>query len=96
MVKHVLMCKLTDPTPESVGELVLELGSLRHGLESLRALDIGVDFKRSAVSFDVVAIAVFDDRDALAQFSADLRHRAVADKVRAVCSAISIVDYETD
>lgn len=94
MVKHVLLCKLKEATPESIGQLVGAIEGLRDTIECLRSLEVGVDFKRSPVSYDVVALAVFDDRDGLARFSAHPRHKAVVELVRAACSAISIVDYE--
>ena len=94
MIRHILLCKLKDASPEATERLVDAIEGLRGISDGLRALAVGVDFKRSPISYDIAAIVDFDDREALARFSAEPRHRVVVELLRTACSAVAVVDHE--
>ena len=64
MVKHIVMFKLAEKTPENLDQALKALNSLRGNIETLNFIEIGTDFLSSERSYDIVLTAFFDDREA--------------------------------
>ena len=47
MVKHIVMFKLKEKSPENLEHAVSTLRGLDGKIETLRFLEVGVDFKKS-------------------------------------------------
>ena len=96
MVKHIVMFKLEKKSQESVDQAMMALNSLRGNIETLKYLELGNDFLGSERSYDIVLTAHFDDRDGLKTYASHKNHLPVVDKMRSLCSASIVVDYETE
>ena len=94
MVKHIVMFKLTDKTPVNMEKVVSSLKTMEGKIETLRHIEIGVDFKGSERSFDVVLITHFDDREGLKTYVDHKYHQPVRQTIRALCCNSVVIDYE--
>ena len=63
MVKHIVMFKLKEKTAENMEAAVSTLRGLDGKIESLRFIEVGVDFKVSERSYDLVLTTHFDDQE---------------------------------
>ena len=96
MVKHIVMFKLAKKSQESLDQAMMALNSLRGNIETLKYLELGNDFLGSERSYDIVLTAFFDDREGLKAYAGHKNHLPVVDKMRSLCSASIVVDYETE
>lgn len=94
MIKHVFMCKLKTSGGDELNRATAAIRSLQGQIDSLVSLEVGVDEKRSPISYDVAAIACFATWDDLAHYSAHPKHREVVSLLRELCSSFAVVDYE--
>jgi hypothetical protein len=95
MIKHVAMFKLRDKSPENMKRALTAIESLREGIDGLRSLEVGADFAGTGVSYDVIGIVCFNDRDGLDAYLKHPQHRAVAALMRELSVGVAIVDYES-
>jgi len=96
MVKHIVMFKLKEKSPENMEHAVSTLRVLDGKIETLRFLEVGVDFKESERSYDIVLTTHFDDQDGLTAYAVHPRHLPVIDTMRELCSSSVVVDYFTE
>lgn len=94
MVKHIVMFKLAENTPANRERAVKALTGLMGRVETLRHLEVGVDFKGSERSFDIVLTTHFDDREGLETYAGHEHHLPVVETMCALCSKSVVVDYE--
>ena len=95
MVKHIVMFKLIEKTPKNLEKAVAILKGMVNKIEALRHLEVGIDFKHSQRSYDIVLITHFDDQKGLDIYSNHLIHKTVKDNLFTICSSAVVVDYET-
>ena len=93
MVKHIVMFKLKENTKTNLDFAVSTLRSLEGKIETLRSVEIGVDFKKSDRSYDIVLTTQFDSEEGLAEYASHKNHLPVIDKMRDLCSSSIVVDY---
>ncbi|MBC8283689.1 MAG: Dabb family protein [Nitrospinae bacterium] len=94
MIKHVVMFKLSEKTPENMERAVQSLKSLEGKIETLNAIEIGTDFLESERSYDIVLTAHFDDREGLNIYAQHENHLPVVKIMRSLCASSVVVDYE--
>ena len=94
MVKHIVMFKLKNKSPETTDQLVAALKGLEGPIETLKSIEVGVDFKGSERSFDVVLTTGFDDRDGLTAYAVHPHHQPVLGLAGELCSEVKVVDYD--
>jgi hypothetical protein len=94
MVKHIVMFKLKEKTEENLNKAIASLNSLQGAIETLRFLEIGLDFKESERSYDLVLTTHFDDKTGLSTYAAHPNHQPVIQTMRELCSSSVVVDYE--
>jgi hypothetical protein len=78
----------------NVGRVKAEFESLRGRVPGLLGLELGVDESRVDYACDVVLIADFASREALAAYAAHPEHLRVRDRLGDLRSARHQVDYE--
>ena len=93
MVKHIVMFKLTEKTEANLAQVVDALKGMEGRIESLKHIEVGVDFKGSDRSYDVVLTTHFDDVQGLEQYIAHPIHQPVVALIRSLCSGSVVVDY---
>jgi hypothetical protein len=96
MVKHIVMFKLAEKTPENLDQALKALNSLHGNIETLNFIEIGTDFLSSERSYDIVLTAFFDDREGLKTYAGHENHLPVVKIMRSLCSSSVVVDYETE
>ncbi|QPJ66160.1 MAG: Dabb family protein [Candidatus Nitrohelix vancouverensis] len=94
MIKHIVMFKLENKTKENMEQAIASLKSLEGAIESLRFIEVGVDFKSSERSFDLVLTTHFDDKEGLETYAAHPNHQPVIKTIRSLCKQSVVVDYE--
>jgi len=94
MIKHIVMFKLAEKTPENLDQVITALKSLEGNIETLRFLEIGKDYSGSERSYDVVLTTHFDDKEGLKTYATHKNHLPVVEKIRSLCSGSVVVDYE--
>jgi len=95
MVKHIVMFKLAEKTPENLETVISALNGMKGQIETLRHLEVGTDFKESERSYDLVLTTHFDDREGLQTYADHPVHQPVIQTVRSLCVGSVVVDYET-
>ena len=96
MVKHIVMFKLAEKTPENLDLVINSLRSLEGQIETLRFLEVGKDYSGSERSYDVVLTTHFDNEEGLKTYISHEVHLPVVEKIRALCSGSVVVDYVVD
>ena len=96
MVKHIVMFKLKEKNEENMNQAVSALKSLDGNVESLRFLEVGIDFKESERSYDIVLTTHFDDQQGMSDYASHPVHLPVLDTMRSLSSSSIVVDYITD
>ena len=96
MVKHIVMFKLKKKSPENVEHAVSTLRGLDGEIETLRFLEVGVDFKKSERSYDIILITHFDHQEGLTAYTVHSCHLPVIDTMRELCSSSVVANYITE
>ncbi len=96
MVKHIVMFKLADKNQDNLDTVVNALRGMEGNIETLRFIEVGVDYSGSERSYDVVLTTHFDDRRGLETYVTHENHVPVAKTMRSLCSHSVVVDYEQD
>ena len=94
MIKHIVMFKLNEKTPDNLKALVSALNGMEGQIETLRFLEVGEDFKGSDRSFDLVLTTHFESTQGLETYAEHKVHQPVIQLARSLCSQIAAVDYE--
>ena len=100
MIRHVVMWSVRGEDAaahaRNVALLKAEFESLRGRVPGLLALEVGVDDSRVDYACDVVLIADFASRRALADYATHPEHLRVRARLGDLRSARHQVDYEVD
>ena len=94
MVKHIVMFKLTEKTPENMEYAIQSLKSLEGNIETLKAMEIGSDFSEAERSYDIVLTTHFDNIEGLKIYAKHENHLPVVEIMRSLCMSSIVVDYE--
>ncbi|NIQ03364.1 MAG: Dabb family protein [Nitrospinaceae bacterium] len=94
MVKHIVMFKLKEKSDDNLKKLVSALEGMRGKIDSLKHLEVGLDFKGSERSYDLVLTTHFENRQGLEAYSKHEVHQPVIELARALCSNTVVVDYD--
>ncbi len=99
MLKHVVMWKLLDfaeggQREANAARIKEDLEGLKGKIEQIRSIEVGVNLKRSADSFDVVLVAEFDNIEGLRAYQNHPAHQEVAGYISKVRLMRKTVDYE--
>jgi len=96
MITHIVLFKLTDPTPENLAVTRDKLLSMQGRIDQLRHLEVGLDVIRSERSHDIALVTKFDTLADLQAYQVHPYHAGeVVPHMKQVCSSIVAVDYES-
>ena len=96
MVKHLILFRLKEKTPQSSRQLMDAFVGLPEKIEEIQHLEVGEDFKKTPKSFDVALSVEFGDREALSAFSIHPEYVPVLDLIHEICSEYAVVDMEVE
>ena len=94
MIKHIVMFKLKEKSPDNMKDLTSALNGMKDQIEALKFLEVGEDFKGSGRSFDLVLTTHFDNLRGLETYAGHKVHQPVIQLARSLCSQTVVVDYE--
>jgi len=94
MIKHIVMFKLKEKSPDNLNVLASVLNGMKGQIEALKFLEVGEDFKGSDRSFDLVLTTHFENRQGLETYAGHEVHQPVIQLAQSLCSHIVAVDYE--
>ena len=94
MVKHIVMFKLAEKTPENLNRAIQALRGMEGTIETLRHIEVGEDYSASERSYDIVLTTHFDDKEGLKVYAGHKNHLPVIEIMRSLCSGSVVVDYE--
>jgi len=95
MVVHIVMFRFKDESKDDNIEKVKSmLLALPEKIESLKSMEVGVDFLHSERSMDLVLTSTFDDRDGLESYRVHPAHQEVVSFIKEVTVESRVVDYE--
>ena len=96
MITHIVLFKLTDPSAENLATTLNKLLSMDGKIDLLRHLEAGVDVVRSERSYDIALTTRFDSLEDLQAYQIHPYHAGeIVPHMKAVCSSIAAVDYES-
>jgi hypothetical protein len=96
MVTHIVLFKLSEPTPENLSATRDKLLSMNGKIDQLRHLEAGIDVIRSERSYDIALITRFDSLQDLQEYQVHPYHAGeVIPHMKSVCASIVAVDYES-
>jgi hypothetical protein len=96
MIKHIVMFKLREKSPNNLKALASALNGMKDQIETLKFLEIGEDFKGSDRSFDLVLVSHFENRQGLETYASHKVHQPVIQLAQSLCSQTVVVDYESN
>ena len=95
MVKHIVLFKLKDNSPENCLKAKEILLSMEGNVPQLRTIEVGVDYLHSDRSYDLALIVTVDSKDALESYQQDPYHCSVVKPyMHAVRSSSVALDFE--
>ncbi|MBQ4898595.1 Dabb family protein [Paenibacillus sp. Marseille-P2973] len=94
MIKHIVLFKLKDSSPESIATTAGVLSSLKGKVEQLRELEVGIDVVKSARSYDIALVATFDSLEDLEGYQVHPEHKKVIEHMTQVRESQVAVDFE--
>ncbi len=96
MITHIVLFKLSDPSPENLDATREKLLSMQDRIDLLRHLETGLDVIRSERSYDIALVTRFDTLEDLQAYQIHPYHAGVVvPHMKLVCSSIVAVDYES-
>jgi len=95
MLKHMVMFKLRNKTNENMEEAITALKGMEGKIEPLNSIEVGADITHSERSYDIVLTTHFDSQEDLKLYADHPHHQPVLKTMRALCSKMAVVDYET-
>lgn len=94
MIKHVVLFKLKDSSPESVERTVSVLRGLEGKVEQLVDIQVGSDVIHSERSYDIALITTFASLEDLQGYQVHPEHKKVIEHMVQVRESQVAVDYE--
>jgi len=95
MVVHIVMFRFKyEKKKENIEKLKSMLEALPQKIDSLKSMEVGVDFLHSERSMDLVLTSTFDDKDGLESYRVHPAHQEVVSFIKEVTVESRVVDYE--
>ncbi len=96
MITHIVLFKLKDRSPRSIGKARDTLLGLKSKIPQLRHLEVGIDALRSERSYDIALVTKFDSLEELEAYQKHPVHLEVAKYMTSVRESTATVDYESE
>ncbi|WP_300368150.1 Dabb family protein [Hydrogenimonas sp.] len=95
MVVHIVMFRFKEENKaENIERVKGMLEALPEKIETLRSMEVGVDFLHSERSMDLVLTSTFDNREGLDAYRVHSAHVEVVNLIKEVTVESRVVDYE--
>ncbi len=98
MINHVVLFKMKDYPPEEKAKIRGELESLLRGLkdkiETIRHLEVGVNYELETKSYDIALISHFETLQDLDAYRVHPVHLKVVERIKETTVERAAVDYK--
>ncbi|KAA8999787.1 Dabb family protein [Paenibacillus spiritus] len=94
MIRHLVLFKLKDGSPESVARTAAVLRNMEGRIPQLLSLEIGTDVLRSERSYDLALTATVASLEDLQAYQVHPAHQEVIAHINEVKEQSIAVDYE--
>jgi hypothetical protein len=95
MLKHIVFMKFKPAvTAPDIDQLKQALGGLPAVIPEIKEFVFGQDILRTERSWDFALVSTFENVDSMNRYQVNPDHQIVVRKVRAMCDAIVVVDFE--
>ncbi len=95
MLVHIVMFKFKEENKKAnIIQAKQMLENLMGAVQSLRSLDVGVNFIEADRAMDLSIIAVFESKEGLDAYAVHPEHMKVVDFIKTVVEYSKVVDYE--
>ncbi|MGM1019759.1 MAG: Dabb family protein [Bacillota bacterium] len=94
MIKHIVLFKLKDRSPESIEHTASVLRSMNGKIKELLSLEVGTDVIRSERSYDISLTAVVETLEDLQTYQVHPVHQEIIVHMNEVKDVSIAVDYE--
>ena len=84
MIKHLVLFRLKEKTPQNSQQLMEAFDGLPEKIEEVQHLEGGEDFKATLKSFDVALSVKFGDQESLSAFSVHPAYVPILDLVHRI------------
>lgn len=98
MIKHIVMWKLKDlaeggTREENAKKIKERLEALKGVVSELKDIEVGINFEKSDMAYDVVLYSVFEDEAGLEIYQKHPEHLKVVDFIGKVKDKRIVADY---
>lgn len=98
MIKHIVMWELKDfaeggTRDENAKKIKERLEALKGVVKELRDIEVGINFEKSDMAYDLVLCSVFEDEAGLEIYQRHPEHLKVVDFIGKVKDKRIVVDY---
>ncbi|WP_438349728.1 Dabb family protein [Paenibacillus sp. FA6] len=94
MIKHIVLFKLKDSSPESINRTADVLRDMKGKIPQLISIEVGIDVIRSERSYDISLITEVESLEALQAYQVHPVHQAVIQHMNEFKESSIAVDYE--
>jgi hypothetical protein len=94
MLKHIVMFKLKDPTPDALAEAKARIEALYGQIPELLRIEVGVNIVESPRDYHFVLVSEFETLDALRRYQTHPAHVEMLAWLNPRLDAAAAVDYE--
>lgn len=94
MLRHIVMFKLKDPTPDTLREAKQRMEALYGPIPELLRIEVGVNIVESPRAYHLVLISEFESLDALRRYQAHPVHVEMLGWLNPRLETAAAVDYE--
>lgn len=94
MIVHIVLFKFKDENKAlNIARVQKKLMKLEETVESLKFMEVGVNFNESERAFDLSLYSTFESQEALAEYQAHAEHLDVLALIKEVTLETKVVDY---
>lgn len=96
MIKHIVFWKIKEDLDFGgvYEEMKIRVEDMNGQIPGLHKVELGKDFNKSDVAFDVVLYSELENKEALTKYQDHPMHQLVKEFIGAVTSDRAVVDYE--
>ena len=94
MIRHIVLFKLKDRSPESVERTASILRAMEGQIPELKSIEVGKDVMHSDRSYDIALVTTFDSLETLAAYNVHPEHQKVIAHMAEVRESSISLDYE--
>jgi len=86
--------KLEDNTLENKRVVKEKLMSMKGKIESLKEIEVGLNFAKSQRAYDIALITVFEDKEGLKNYATHKVHLPIIEFLKSIDTVTKVVDFK--